>query len=232
MYNTAVKSQKEAYDAGLKSYMLSIYNNMMIAMLISGIVAYSMSTNQALMDAIWKTPLGWVVVFTPLVLSIGLAFVIERISPFAARMFLFVFAATMGASLSLIFMIYQMGSIFQVFFITSAMFGVTSLYGYTTKRDLSSMGTFLMMGLFGIIIAGVINIFLQSPALQFAVSMIAVIIFTGLTAYETQEAKDSYYTMSGTELEKFGVISALNLYMNFINLFIHLLQLLGEKISD
>jgi FtsH-binding integral membrane protein len=188
-----------------------------------------MSTNAALMQAIWKTPLAWVVVFAPLVLTLGFMFLFERVSAAVARVFFYVFAAAMGASLSSIFMIYQLGSIFQVFFITAATFLVMSVYGYTTKKDLSSLGSFLIMGVIGIIIAGIVNIFLQSPALAFAVSCIAVIVFTLLVAFDTQQLKDTYYSTFGEEREKLGIIGALNLYMNFINIFINLLQLIGNK---
>jgi FtsH-binding integral membrane protein len=220
------------HDVGLRNFMLSVYNNMTAGLVLSGIIAYWMSTNAALMTAIWKTPLAWVVILAPLVMSIGFLFLIERISAAAARIFFYLFASAMGASLSSIFMIYQLGSIFQVFFITAATFATMSVYGYTTKRDLTSLGSFLMMGVIGIILAGLVNLFLQSPALAFAVSCIAVVVFTLLVAFDTQQLKDTYYTTYGEEREKLGVVGALNLYLNFINIFINLLQLLGEKNSE
>jgi len=219
-------------DVGLRNYFLSIYNNMTLGLVFSGGIAYWMSTNAALMATIWKTPLAWVVVFLPLVLSLGFMFLIEKISAASARIFFYVFAAAMGASLSSIFMIYQLGSIFQVFFITSATFLTMSVYGYTTKKDLSSLGSFLLMGVIGIVIAGIVNIFLQSSVLAFVVSCISVIVFTLLVAFDTQQLKDTYYTTYGEEREKLGVVGALSLYMNFINIFVSLLQLLGEKNSD
>jgi FtsH-binding integral membrane protein len=219
-------------DVGLRNYFVSIYNNMTMGLLFSGGIAYWMSTNAALMATIWKTPLAYAVIFAPLVLSLGFMFLIERISAAAARVFFYVFAATMGASLSSIFLIYQLGSIFQVFFITSATFLTMSVYGYTTKKDLNSLGSFLMMGVIGIILAGIVNLFLQSSALAFAVSCIAVIVFTLLVAFDTQQLKDTYYTTYGEEREKLGVVGALSLYINFINIFISLLQILGNKNSD
>ena len=230
MYNTV--AQTETYDVGLRNYFLSVYNNMIVGLLLSGGIAYWMSTDAALMAAIWKTNLAWLVIFSPLVLSIALMFIFDSLSPFAARVFFYVFAATMGASLSHVFMLYKLGSIFQVFFITSATFAVMSVYGYTTKKDLSSLGSFLLMGVIGLVIAGIINIFLQSPVMTFVISCIAVLVFTVLVAVDTQQLKEVYYSTFGDEREKMGILGALNLYMDFINIFVNLLQLLGEKNSD
>lgn len=231
MYNTAVKTHSEN-DVGLRNYFVSVYNNMTLGLFLSGMIAYWMSTDAALMAAIWKTNLAWAVIFAPLVLSIALMFIFNALSPFAARMFFYVFAAVMGASLSQVFMVFKLGSIFQVFFITSATFLVMSVYGYTTKKDLSSLGSFLLMGVIGLVIAGVINLFLQSPVMTFVISSIAVLVFTVLVAVDTQQLKDVYYSTFGDEREKMGILGALNLYMDFINIFINLLQLLGEKNSD
>jgi FtsH-binding integral membrane protein len=231
MYTTTASSQA-VNDIGLRNYFISVYNNMTLGLIISGAIAYWMSTDAALMAAIWKTNLAWLVIFAPLVMSLGLIFVFDSLSPFAARMFFYVFAAVMGASLSQIFMVFKLGSIFQVFFITSATFLVMSVYGYTTKKDLSSLGSFLLMGVIGLIIAGIINLFLQSPVMTFVISSIAVLVFTLLVAVDTQQLKDVYYSTFGDEREKMGVLGALNLYMDFINIFINLLQLLGEKNSD
>jgi FtsH-binding integral membrane protein len=230
MYNTLAQTQE--YDIGLRNYFISVYNNMILGLLMSGGIAYWMSTDAALMAAIWKTNLAWLIIFAPLILSIGLMFIFDALSPFAARIFFYVFAAMMGASLSHIFMLYKMGSIFQVFFITSATFAVMSVYGYTTKKDLSSLGSFLLMGVIGLVIAGVVNLFLQSPVMTFVISSIAVLVFTLLVAVDTQQLKDVYYSTYGDEREKMGILGALNLYMDFINIFINLLQLLGEKNSD
>ena len=231
MYTTTASSQA-VNDIGLRNYFISVYNNMTLGLIISGAIAYWMSTDAALMAAIWKTNLAWLVIFAPLVMSLGLIFVFDSLSPFAARMFFYVFAAVMGASLSQIFIVFKLGSIFQVFFITSATFLVMSVYGYTTKKDLSSLGSFLLMGVIGLIIAGIINLFLQSPVMTFVISSIAVLVFTLLVAVDTQQLKDVYYSTFGDEREKMGILGALNLYMDFINIFINLLQLLGEKNSD
>lgn len=230
MYNTVAQTQ--TYDVGLRNYFLSVYNNMIFGLLLSGGIAYWMSTDAALMAAIWKTNLAWVVLFAPLVMSFGLIFIFDSMSSMTARLFFYLFAAVMGASLSIFFMMFKIGSIFQVFFITSATFAVMSVYGYTTNKDLSSLGSFLLMGVIGLVIAGIINIFLQSPVMTFVISSIAVLVFTVLVAVDTQQLKEVYYSKFGDEREKLGILGALNLYMDFINIFINLLQLLGEKNSD
>jgi uncharacterized protein len=230
MYNTVAQTQ--TYDVGLRNYFLSVYNNMIFGLLLSGGIAYWMSTDAALMAAIWKTNLAWVVLFAPLVMSFGLIFIFDSMSPMTARLFFYLFAAVMGASLSIFFMMFKIGSIFQVFFITSATFAVMSVYGYTTNKDLSSLGSFLLMGVIGLVIAGIINIFLQSPVMTFVISCIAVLVFTVLVAVDTQQLKEVYYSKFGDEREKLGILGALNLYMDFINIFVNLLQLLGEKNSD
>jgi FtsH-binding integral membrane protein len=183
----------------------------------------------ALMAVIWGTALKWVVIFTPLAMSIVFAFMIEKINSNTAKLFLFAFALAMGLSLSSIFAIYKMGSIIHVFFISAATFGAASLYGYTTKADLTKMGSFLIMGALGLFIAGIVNIFLQSSAFAFAISCLAVLIFTGLTAYDTQNIKQMYDITEGDDQKKAGVIGALMLYMDFINIFVNLLQIIGEK---
>jgi uncharacterized protein len=230
MYNTVAQTQ--TYDVGLRNYFLSVYNNMILGLLMSGGIAYWMSTDAALMAAIWKTNLAWVVLFAPLVMSFGLIFIFDSMSSMTARLFFYLFAAVMGASLSIFFMMFKIGSIFQVFFITSATFAVMSVYGYTTNKDLSSLGSFLLMGVIGLVIAGIINIFLQSPVMTFVISCIAVLVFTVLVAVDTQQLKEVYYSKFGDEREKLGILGALNLYMDFINIFVNLLQLLGEKNSD
>ena len=231
MYNEGVinHNTQYAYDLGLRQFMLSVYNNMTLALAISGLVSLGISMSPALMAGIWGTPLKWVVVFLPLVMSFGFAFLFEKMSAQVAQIALYFFAAAMGLSLSSIFAIYKLGSIGQVFFISAATFGAASLYGYTTKADLTKMGSFLMMGVIGLVIAGVINLFLQSSAFAFAISCLAVLIFTGLTAYDTQEIKSHYDYTEGEEREKAGIFGALQLYMDFINIFVNLLQLIGEK---
>ena len=231
MYNEGVinHNTQYAYDLGLRQFMLSVYNNMTLALAISGLVSLGISMSPALMAGIWGTPLKWVVVFLPLVMSFGFAFLFEKMSAQVAQIVLYIFAAAMGLSLSSIFAIYKLGSIGQVFFISAATFGAASLYGYTTKADLTKMGSFFMMGVIGLVIAGVVNLFLQSSAFAFAISCLAVLIFTGLTAYDTQEIKSHYDYTEGEEREKAGIFGALQLYMDFINIFVNLLQLIGEK---
>lgn len=229
MYNEYAVTSKAEYDLGLRNFMLSVYNNMTLALAISGLVSLGISMSPTLMTAIWGTGLKWVVVFLPLVMSIGFMFLFEKMNSRQAQIALYVFAAAMGLSLSSIFAIYKLGSIAQVFFISAATFGAASLYGYTTKKDLTTFGSFLVMGALGIVIASVVNLFLQSSIFAFVISCIAVLVFTGLTAYDTQQLKSVYDYTVEEEQEKLGVFGALQLYMNFINIFISLLQIIGDK---
>lgn len=233
-----------AVDAGLRSYMLRVYNWMSSGLLLTGIVAYGVA-NTSLRDLFYhqvetqygmrlaQTPLGMVSMFAPLAFVMVLSFGVNRLSRTTAQALYWLFAAVMGASLSNIFLIYAQGSIVQVFFITAAMFAGTSIWGYTTRTDLTRMGSFLMMGLFGIIIASVVNMFLHSSAMQFAVSVIGVVVFTGLTAYDTQRIRGAYYAaaqqLGMQDAGKRSVYDALSLYLNFINLFLLLLQLTGNR---
>ena len=228
MYNSVAYSSTQ-YDAGLRSFMLQVYNYMTFALALSGLVSLGISMSPALMAVIWGTPLKWVVILAPLAMSIGFAFMVEKINSNTAKLFLFAFALAMGLSLSSIFAIYKMGSIIHVFFISAATFGAASLYGYTTKADLTKMGSFLIMGVIGLVIAGLVNLFLQSSMFAFVISCLAVLIFTGLTAYDTQQIKQMYDYTEGEEQKKAGVIGALMLYMDFINIFINLLQIIGDK---
>jgi FtsH-binding integral membrane protein len=220
---------REQYDLGLREFMLGVYNNMTLALAISGLVSIGISMSPALMAGIWGTPLKWVVIFLPLAMSFGFAFLFEKMTSRQAQLALYVFAAAMGLSLSSIFAIFKLGSIGQVFFISAATFGAASLYGYTTKADLTKFGSFLIMGALGLVIAGIVNIFLQSSVFAFVISCIAVLIFTGLTAYDTQQLKSVYDFTVEEEQEKLGIYGALQLYMDFINIFVNLLQLIGEK---
>ena len=226
-YFSTVEAQE--YDEGLRNYMLQVFNYMTFALALSGLVSIGVSSSPALMSAIWSTPFKWIVMFAPLAMSLGFMFLVDKISSSTAKIFLFAFAAVMGLSISSIFVIFKMGSIIHVFFISAATFGAASLYGYTTKKDLTAMGSFLIMGAMGLVIASVVNIFLQSSAFAFVVSCLAVLIFTGLTAYDTQDIKNRYDETSGEEREKAGVIGALMLYLDFINIFVNLLQLIGDK---
>jgi FtsH-binding integral membrane protein len=232
MYQSQFATTKEAiahYDAGLRQFMLGVYNNMTLALAISGLVSLGVSMSPALMAGIWGTPLKWIVVFLPLVMSLGFAFLFEKMTTRQAQIALYVFAAAMGLSLSSIFAIFKLGSIMQVFFISAATFGAASLYGYTTKADLTKFGSFLIMGALGLCIASVVNVFFQSSMFAFAISCLAVLIFTGLTAYDTQQIKEHYDYTVDDEQSKAGVFGALMLYLDFINIFVNLLQLIGEK---
>ena len=224
-------------DQGLRAYMLRVYNLMALGLAITGFVAY-FASQAAIADgqltafgqAIYLSPLRWVVMLAPLALVFFLSFRIHAMSVGAAQATFWVYAGLMGLSLSSIFLVYTGASITQTFFVTAASFGALSLYGYTTKRDLSAMGSFLIMGLFGLIIASIVNIFLGSSALQFAISVIGVLIFAGLMAYDTQRIKELYYEADGAEvMGRKAIMGALTLYLDFINLFMFLLQFMGNR---
>lgn len=221
--------QKLEYDEGLRKFMLQVYNYMTFALAISGLVSVGISMSPTAMAFIWGTWFKWVAIFAPLGMSLMLMGVLDKISVVGAKTFLFVFAALMGLSLSSIFAIYKLGSIANVFFISAATFGAASLYGYMTKADLTKFGSFLIMGALGLVVASLVNIFFQSSAFAFAISCLGVLIFTGLTAFDTQQLKDQYDLYYGDELEKIGVVGALQLYLDFINIFVSLLQLIGDK---
>ena len=245
-----------AVDAGLRSYMLTVYNYMTGGLVLTGLVAYALFTLSVTGDAslaaqgargalaikrgLFLTPLGailynspvkWVVMLAPLAFVFFLSFRVYSMSVGAAQIAFWLFAAVMGASMSMIFLVFTTTSISQVFFITAASFACLSVYGYTTKADMSAWGTFLIMGVIGLVIAGLVNLFLQSPALQFAISCIGVLVFAGLTAYDTQQIKDSYYQYVGDAAmaSKGAIMGALNLYLDFINMFQSLLGLMGDR---
>ncbi len=220
-------------DEGLRAHMNKVYGLMSVAMVLTGGVAWAVGTNDALLAAIFGTPLKWVVMFAPLIMVFAFGAMINRLSAAAAQLFFYVFAALMGLSISFIFAVYTGVSIAQTFFATAIAFASLSLYGYTTKRDLSGMGTFLMMGLIGLIVASIVNIFLGSSALQFAISVIGILIFAGLTAYDTQSIKNEYVqhaaAMDEAWLGKSAIMGALRLYLDFINMFMFLLQFMGNR---
>lgn len=217
-------------DVGLRQYMLSVYNYMVGGLAVTGVVAYFVSTSATLMQTIYGTPLAWVVMLAPIGFVLFFSFRINKMSVVAAQAVFWAFSAAMGLSLSYIFAVYTGASIARVFFITAGTFAAMSLYGYTTKRDLTAWGSFLFMGLIGIIIASLVNLFIQSSALQFAVSVIGVLVFVGLTAYDTQKIKETYLESDGAALmAKKAIMGALNLYLDFINLFIMLLRLFGNR---
>jgi len=216
-------------DTGLREYFRAIYSYMSLALALTGLVAW-FAYDSGFYAQIARTPLIWVVMLAPLGLAMFLGFRIEKMSLGAAQAAYWVFSAVMGLSLAGIFAVYSGQSIARVFFITAGTFGGMSLYGYTTKTDLTRMGNFMIMGLWGIIIASLVNIFLKSSALQFAVSVIGVIVFVGLTAYDTQKLKALYYQVGQSDMRgKVVVMGALNLYLDFINLFMMLLRLFGDR---
>ena len=218
------------YDQGLRAHMLGIYNYMTLALSISALVAWG-SFTFGFTRAIMTTPLAFIVMLAPLGFVFFMSFRFERMS-FQSLMGTFLaFSAVMGLSLSTIFIVYKVGSIVQVFAMTAAAFGALSLYGYTTRRSLSAMGSFLVMGLFGLIIASLVNIFLQSSAMQFGLNVLGILIFAGLTAWDTQRLKDEYDLVAGNSemAGKASVMGALTLYLDFINMFQFLLALFGQR---
>jgi hypothetical protein len=201
-----------------------------LGLALTGAVAFFTASSPAMMQAIHGTALSWLVMLSPLAFILVLSFGIQKLRPATAQALFWAFAGVMGLSLSSIFIVYTGTSIARVFFITAALFGAMSLYGYTTKKSLASWGSFLFMGLLGVIIAMVVNIFLASSALHFAISVIGVLIFTGLTAYDTQNIKQQYYEGDGAVIaEKKAIMGALRLYLDFINLFIMLMHLMGQQ---
>jgi uncharacterized protein len=236
-----------AIDEGLRAYMLRVYNLMAMGLALTGIAALGtvwLATNPSSAVAtlpngqtltnfgvlLYTSPLRWVVMLAPLALVFFMSFRIDRLSVPAAQTTFWVFAGLLGVSLSSIFLVYTAHSIVQTFFITAAAFGALSLWGYTTKRDLTGWGSFLFMGLIGVIIAMIVNIFMQSPALQFAISGIGVLVFAGLTAYDTQKIKEMYFEGDSTLVAgRKAIMGALRLYLDFINMFLFLLQFLGNR---
>ena len=239
-----------AIDEGLRAHMNKVYGTMSVGMVmtalaawaISGLsvttepTAYQIGADRFLTDlgyALYASPLKWVVMFLPLVMVFAFGAMINRLSAAGAQTFFYVFAATMGVSISWIFLVFTGFSIVQVFLITAIAFAGLSLWGYTTKKDISGWGSFLIMGVIGLIVASIVNIFLGSPAIMFAVSILGVLIFAGLTAYDTQKIKNDYiqHAQHGDAewLGKAAIMGALNLYLDFINMFMFLLQLFGNR---
>nr|WP_245649077.1 Bax inhibitor-1/YccA family protein [Magnetovibrio blakemorei] len=210
--------------------MLKVYNYMASGLALTGIVALMTASSETMVQTIFTTPLAWVVMLAPLAFVLVLSFGINKLSTPMAQALFWGFAVVMGLSMSSIFLMYTGASIARVFFISASMFAGMSLYGYTTKRDLSGFGSFLMMGLIGLIIAMVVNIFLQSTALEFVISAAGVLIFVGLTAYDTQKIKAIYNEMDGQDvMSKKAIMGALTLYLDFINLFLMMLRLFGDR---
>ncbi len=218
------------FDAGLRRHMLGIYNNMGLGLVITGLVAGLVASTPALYQPIFGTPLKWAAMFAPLAFVFFLSFRMERMSVGSARTAFYAFAAVMGVSMASIFLTFTETSIARTFFIAAAMFASVSLWGYTTKSDLTKWTTFLFMGLIGVVIASIVNVFLGSSTLQLIVSVAGVIVFTGLTAWDTQRAKSDYLAFAGTEhAEKLGIMGALSLYLNLVNLFQLLLTFFGQR---
>ena len=216
-------------DVGLRQYMLRVYNYMAGGLALTGIVAY-LAAAGGFYQAIAGTPVFWVVLLAPLGLVMLLSFRLQSMSLGAAQITFWAYAGLMGLSLAGIFLVYTGTSIARVFFITAGTFAAMSLYGYTTRTDLSRFGSFLFMGLIGVVIAGFVNIFVGSTALQFAISVIGVIVFVGLTAYDTQSIKEMYGAGDGAEIAgKKAIMGALRLYLDFINLFMLLMQFMGQR---
>ena len=226
-------------DAGLRAHMNKVYATMSVGMLVTAGVAWSVGTTDFLM-AIFRNPVtggmtipGWIAMFLPLIMVFAFGAMINRLSAAAAQLFFYVFAAAMGLSIAWIFMAFTGVSIAQTFLATSIAFAGLSLWGYTTKKDISGWGAFLMMGVIGLVVASIVNIFLGSPAIAFAVSVIGLLIFAGLTAYDTQRIKTDYIQHAAYAdqewLDKSGIMGALSLYINFINIFMFLLQFMGNR---
>ena len=221
------------FDEGLRAHMNKVYGLMSVATLITAGVAWAVGTSDAMLRAIYGTPLPWVVMFAPLIMVFAFGAVLNRMSAAGAQLYFYIYSALMGLSLAFIFAVYTTGSIASTFLATAAGFAGMSLYGYTTQRDLSPLGGFLMMGLIGLIIASLINIFVASSAITFAISVVGVLIFAGLTAWDTQAIKSDYLghaQMGDAEwLGKSAVMGALRLYLDFINLFMYLLRFMGNN---
>jgi len=245
---TQTISRTAEIDVGLRAYMNKVYALMAGAMIITGLVAYvvGMDYNAAVngqpttllstgvLEAMFTSPGRWIVIFAPLAVVFGFSAMINRMSASTAQLVFWGFGALMGLSMSWIFAVYTGVSIAQTFFVTAIAFGALSIYGYTTKTNLGPIGTFLIMGVIGLIVASIVNIFLASAALQWAISCLGVLIFAGLTAYDTQSIKNSYLALRGTPggeavLEKGAVMGALRLYLDFLNMFMFLLQFMGNR---
>ena len=220
---------REVFDAGLRAHMLRVYNYMATGLALTGIVAFA-AARYGLYEALAGTPLIWVVMLAPLGFVFFLSFKIQTMRASTAQSLFWAFAGIMGLSMAGIFLVFTGASIARVFFITAGTFAAMSLWGYTTKRDLTGMGSFLFMGLIGIILAAIVNMFIASSALHFAISVIGLLVFVGLTAYDTQRIKNEYAEWHDSETSsKLAIMGALRLYLDFINLFMILLQFLGDR---
>lgn len=225
----SAQTRNAAINEGLRIYMGKVYNYMALGLAATALAAYIGATS-GIYAAIAQTPFIWLLIFAPLGMAIYFSVRIERMRPSSARALFYAYAGLLGLSLSYILLVYTGESVTTTFLVTSASFGALSFYGYTTKRDLSAMGSFLVMGLFGVLIAMLVNFFLQSSALHFAISVIGVLIFAGLTAYDTQNIKRIYHAGDSREVaERKAIYGAFRLYLDFINMFLFLLQFLGNR---
>ena len=232
-YMNVAQAEAAQIDMGLRQYMLRVYNYMASGLALTGIVALLVASSPAAVQMIFGTPLKWVVMLAPIGLVFFLGAKIHSMQSSTASALFWVYSALMGASLASVLLVFTGESVARTFFITAAAFGGLSLYGYTTKKDLSGFGSFLIMGLIGLMIASIVNIFLASSAMQFVISAAGVLIFAGLTAYDTQTIKQMYWEGHDEETSsKMAIMGALNLYMDFINLFIFMLQFLGVRRDD
>jgi FtsH-binding integral membrane protein len=226
----AGRLDRTVFDEGLRQHMMRVYNYMGLGLILTGLVAYVVGTTPALYVPIFSTPLKWVVMLAPLAFVLLFSFRMQAISPAGAQGMFWAFCAVMGLSMASIFLVFTGTSIARTFFIAAAMFGATSLYGYATKRDLSQFGSFLIMGLIGVVIASLVNLFLASSTLQFVVSIVGILVFIGLTAWDTQSIKEQYAGNFGAESQqKLAVLGAFSLYLNFINIFQLLLNFTGQR---
>ncbi|MEO0751528.1 MAG: Bax inhibitor-1/YccA family protein [Pseudomonadota bacterium] len=230
---TATGARAAQIDEGLRAHMNKVYGTMSVGMLLTFAAAWAVGNNAALMQTLFTGFTRYIVMFAPLIMVFAFSAAISRLSYAAAQLFFYVFAVVMGVSISYIFVVFTDFSIAQVFLITAVAFAGLSLWGYTTKKDISGWGSFLIMGVIGLIVASIVNIFLGSPAIMFAISMLGVLIFAGLTAYDTQDIKNEYlaHAHHGDQewLGKAAIMGALRLYLDFINMFIMLLNLLGNR---
>jgi FtsH-binding integral membrane protein len=224
------RADAQAIDQGLRAYMLGVYNYVALGVALTGAIAWFVSTQASLMQLLWTTPLAWLVILAPLPVALYAQLRIHRISAGTAQVLFWTYAALVGLSFSMLFAVFTDMSIARVFFITALAFGALSLYGYTTKRNLSAFGSFLFIGMVGVFLAILVNLFLQSAALHFAISIIGVLVFAGLTAYDTQQIKEMYYEADDRETAaKKSVLGALWLYISFVAMFQFLLSLLGDQ---
>ncbi len=230
---TGAGARSAEIDAGLRAHMNKVYSTMSVGLLLTALVAWAVGTNEALLQTLFTGYVRYIVMFLPLIMVFAFGAMINRISAAGAQLFFYVFAAAMGLSIAWIFAVFTGYSVTQTFLVTSAAFAGLSLWGYTTKKDISGWGSFLIMGVIGLIIASVVNIFLGSGIVQMAISALGVLIFAGLTAYDTQKIKNDYLAHAhhgdSEWLAKSAIMGALNLYLDFVNLFMFLLQFMGSR---